>query len=86
MLTVNFWKATAERAVKTFCQTLAALLIADGTNLLNAAWADRLLVAGMAAVVSVLTSVGSGAVTSAPGPSLTEAEQIVPNHSIAPTP
>lgn len=32
-----FWKATLERAVKTFAQTLAALLVADGTGLLDSA-------------------------------------------------
>jgi hypothetical protein len=56
----SFAKATLERAIKTFAQTLAALLVADGTDLLGTAWSDRLSIAGMAAVVSVLTSVGSG--------------------------
>ena len=65
----SFAKATIERAVKTFAQTLAALLVADGTDLLGTAWSDRLSVAGMAAVVSVLTSVGSGFVGGT-GPSI----------------
>lgn len=74
MNTRKFWTATAERAVKTFAQSLAALLVADGTGILNTAWQDNLSVSGMAAVLSLLTSVGSSAATSQPGPSLTSAE------------
>ena len=73
MTTITFWKAAAERAAKTFAQTLASLLVADGTGIVNTVWGDRLSVAGMAAVVSVLTSVGSAAVTG-DGPSLTNDE------------
>jgi hypothetical protein len=64
-----FAVASLERAVKTFAQSLVALLVADGTNLLTTAWSDRLAVAGMAAVISVLTSVGS-APFGGTGPSL----------------
>ena len=64
-----FWKATLERAVKTFAQTLAALLVADGTGLLDSAWIPRLSVAGMSALVSVLTSISSDAAIGT-GPSL----------------
>lgn len=69
----QFWAAAAERAVKTLAQTLAALLVADGTDVLNTAWSSRLSVALMAAIVSLLTSVASDAATSS-GPSLTDAE------------
>ena len=64
-----FAVATMERAVKTFAQTLAALLVVDGTGLLNTAWTDRVSVAGMAALLSVLTSVAS-APFGGSGPSL----------------
>ena len=76
LVTGAFWVAAAERAVKTFAQTLAALFVADGTGLLNTAWGDRASIAGMAAVVSVLTSIGSDAITKAPGPSLTSSEVV----------
>lgn len=69
MWTSTFWKAVLERAIKTFAQTLAALLIGDGTGLLNSNWVDNLSVAGMAALLSVLTSLGSGFVGPS-GPSL----------------
>ena len=77
MFTKAFLLATLERAVKTFAQGLAALLVADGTNLLTTNWGDRLSVAGMAAVVSVLTSVASGSFGSS-GPSLGNAETLNP--------
>lgn len=63
MLNKAFFLAVIERAVKTFAQSAAALLVAAGTGLLDADWLQILSVAGMAAVVSVLTSVGTGAVT-----------------------
>lgn len=59
MVTRAFWADVAERAVKTFAQTLALLLAADGANLLTVDWPTSLGVAGTAAVLSVLTSVGS---------------------------
>lgn len=69
MLTKAFLLATLERAAKTAAQTLAAMLVADGTGLLDSQWVPRLSAAGMAALLSVLTSVASAGV-STPGPSL----------------
>jgi hypothetical protein len=59
MFTGSFWLATLERAIKTFAQSLVALLVAAGTNLLTTDWPEKLAVAGMAALLSVLTSIGS---------------------------
>lgn len=75
MFTKEFAQAAFERAVKTLAQALAALLVADGTGILDTDWTAKLSVAGMAAVISVLTSIGSGAVTDG-GPSLTSAEVV----------
>ncbi len=66
-----FWLAAVERAVKTAAQSLVALLVADGTDLVNTAWGPRLSVAGMAVVLSLLTRVGSATV-GGPGPSLAD--------------
>ena len=63
MWTRTFGLAVLERATKTFAQSAGALLVAAGTGLLDADWIQILSVSGMAAVVSVLTSVGTGAVT-----------------------
>lgn len=59
MWTKAFWLATLERAVKTFAQALAAVLVASGTGVLDTPWTSAFSVAGMAAVLSLLTSVGS---------------------------
>jgi hypothetical protein len=66
----TFWKQAAERAIKTFAQVLAALLTADGTGLLDTNWPGSLSTAGMAAVLSVLTSMASAAVGPNDSPSL----------------
>ena len=63
MFTFTFWKATAERGIKTTAQSAAALLVGDGLGLLTVDWVSVGSVAGLAGVVSVLTSVGIGAAT-----------------------
>jgi len=68
MFTVQFWKQAAERGVKTFAQALAAVLTIDVLttgNLLGPALAT----AAVAALLSILTSLGSDLVGE-PGPSL----------------
>ena len=58
----TFWVAVAERSIKTVAQTAAALLVGNGTGLLDTDWRGVLSVALMAGVVSVLTSIGSATV------------------------
>lgn len=79
IFTVAFAKAAAERAIKTFAQTGAALLTAAGTGLLDTDWQTAASVAAMAAIISLLTSVGSDLATSGTGPSLTNAEELAPD-------
>lgn len=67
--TTAFWAAAFERALKTFAQAAVALLIGSGVGLLEVDWISVGSVAGLAAVVSVLTSIGSGTVGDT-GPSL----------------
>lgn len=59
MSPLKFAEAAGERAVKTFAQALLALLGADTTGIVHAAWTTALSVAGMAAVLSLLTSLAS---------------------------
>lgn len=73
MFTLLFWKAAFERGVKTFAQALAALLVGEGVGLLTIDWSGVLSVSGLAALVSVLTSIATGAVTNG-SPSATDAE------------
>lgn len=51
----TFWAGTAERAVKTASQTLAALLV-TGTVIWSVDWAQALGVTATATLLSVLTS------------------------------
>ena len=69
MWTAAFWKAAVERAVKTFAQALLAVMTADGFGLLDADWPARLSASGLAAILSLLASVGSAGVGNS-GPSL----------------
>jgi len=59
MLTKKFGLDTLERAVKTFAQSLVALLGAGATNIVLLNWPDMLGVSATAALLSVLTSVVS---------------------------
>lgn len=58
-MTLVFFKSLLERAVKTFCQTLLAAMGMGVTNVLSVPWTAALLTAGTAALISVLTSIGS---------------------------
>lgn len=71
-------KATAERAAKTFLQTLAALALGDGVfDLFSFDWGPALGMSASAAVLSVLSSLASTTVGNA-GPSLAN-ETVVPD-------
>lgn len=64
MFTLIFWKDAGERALKTFSQTLVALLTAGGMNLMTIDFKNALSVAGFAALTSLLTSVASVTISS----------------------
>ena len=65
MFTKLFWKDALERALKTVAQALLALLVvAPNTSVIDFDWPVMLGTAATAGVVSVLTSVVSGAVDS----------------------
>jgi Putative lactococcus lactis phage r1t holin len=70
MFTYRFWQLTGERAVKTFAQSLVAILSAAGVGLLTAPWTTALPTAAMATVLSVLTSIASTQVGEPNSPSL----------------
>jgi Putative lactococcus lactis phage r1t holin len=75
MLTLTFWRDALERAVKTFCQSLVAVLGAGSVGLLNVPWVTSLSTAGLAALLSLLTSVGSSPLGKRGDPSLLPAER-----------
>lgn len=78
MFTRQFWKLTAERAVKVFAETLAAVLVVGGTGLLEADWKTALSTAAMATLVSVLTSLASLRIGPADSPSVVQTDQSAP--------
>ncbi|MEV1079859.1 holin [Streptomyces sp. NPDC050211] len=70
MLTKAFWKATAERSVRTFAQVLVGSLGLDTLGIINAKWSEGLALGVGAAVLTVLTAVATSG--GPEGPGLTE--------------
>ncbi|WP_285009500.1 holin [Lactococcus formosensis] len=60
MFTKTFWKDTAERAVKTFAQSMVAVMTVGATGVLDVDWKNTVSVALLATLVSIFTSIGSG--------------------------
>lgn len=80
IFTRAFWKAAIERAVKTAAQTaIVAGVGAAGFDALNGDWKTIGGAALGGAILSVLTSVASDAITDGTGPSLNNAETIEGN-------
>jgi len=80
MYDIRFWKAAAERAIKTFAQTLVALIGTGMVGIMSLDWPQMLSISATATVLSVLTSVASANVGS-PGPSLAD-ETIEPGADV----
>lgn len=70
MFDIDFWKASAERALKTFVQVLIASFGTDQMGILDLPWETALSLAASAALLSILTSLGSANLGSKAGPSL----------------
>ena len=75
MTTAKFWKAAAERAVKTAAQTALATLGASAFDVLTVDWQAVASVSAGGAILSLLTSVASSKVGN-DGPSVTDAETL----------
>jgi len=59
IFTRAFWMGAAERGIKTTAQSAVAVLTADVTGLLDVDWTTTASVAGLAGLVSVLTSIAT---------------------------
>lgn len=76
MFTKQFWKAAGERAAKTIAQTAVVTITAGpATGILELDWVAVGSISLLSGVVSVLTSVASGAATDG-SPSLTSVEKL----------
>ena len=66
--TPEFWRGASERAIKTFCQSLLAVLATGAVGILDVDWAGALSAAALATLVSLLTSLSQPDFTAgAPG-------------------
>lgn len=70
MFTLTFRAAALGRAIKTFCQSAIVMITAETTSLLDIDYAAVASVAGMSALLSILTSIASDAITGGTCPSL----------------
>ena len=69
MFTKSFLKQLAERAIKTFCQTIVALAGATQMDWLKLDWQHLLATSAIAAALSVMTSIASDKIGPADSPS-----------------
>lgn len=76
MWTSEFWKAVAERAIRTFAQAFVAS-VGVGVGLFELDWANVLSISTMAALLSVLTSIAANSVDSKTGASF-GTEEVTP--------
>lgn len=67
LTTGAFWKATSERAVRTFAQGTLGAISADGLGLLDVDWGDAFGIGGLAAALAVLTAIATSGGTDGPG-------------------
>ena len=77
MWNMTYWLALLERAIKTFAQSLAAVLVVDAVGA-PLDWPMMLTTAGLATLASVLTSIASNVATQN-GPGLGSAETLNEN-------
>lgn len=69
----KFWADALERSIKTIAQAMVALLTAsDVLGLFDIDWITLISVSGLAALVSVLTSIASAQVGNGDSASLVE--------------
>jgi hypothetical protein len=71
-----FLLATVERAIRSFAASLASLLTAAGTGLLDTNWFEKFSVSGMAALVTMLLAVAGGTFGKGDGPSFIGQERL----------
>jgi hypothetical protein len=68
----KFWVAAAERAIKTFAQTLVALMGTEMLGVHEFEWGMSLSAAAFAGLLSLVTSLASANFGANPGPSLVD--------------
>jgi acyl-homoserine lactone acylase PvdQ len=79
-----FLLATLERAIRSFAASLASLLTASGTGLLDTNWGEKLSVSVMASLVTVLFAIAGGTLGKGDGPSFIGEEKLKSDVTPAP--
>jgi hypothetical protein len=79
-----FLLATLERAIRSFAASLASLLTASGTGILDTNWGEKLSVSGMASLVTILFAIAGGTLGKGDGPSFIGEEKLKGEGSPAP--
>ena len=59
-MTKDFWKCAGIRALRTFCQSVVALVGTDAVNIIDVEWSVVLGIAATTALLSFLTSIATG--------------------------
>jgi hypothetical protein len=75
MFTKSFLKQLAERAIKTFAQTIVALTGATQMDWVTLDWQHLLITSAIAAGLSILTSIASDKIGPADSPSVVNTYQ-----------
>lgn len=78
----GFWKASAERAIRTAAQVAIVTVGADRLDVRTADWSEIAAMSLGGAILSVLMSIGADAWTGT-GPSVTNAE-VIPDEAVTP--
>jgi hypothetical protein len=76
LFSTAFLLATLERAIRSFAASLASLLTASGTGLLDTNWTEKLSVSGMASLVTILFAIAGGTLGKGDGPSFIGEENL----------
>lgn len=83
IFTKPFWKGAFERAVKTFCQSLLAVLATGTVGILDVDWVGALSAAALATLVSLLTSIAQPEFTAGAPTYEAPADDYEPRHRVA---
>lgn len=59
-MTKSFWKSALIRALRTFCQSVVALVGTDAINIVCIDWPTILGISATTALLSILTSIATG--------------------------
>lgn len=85
MWTLAFWKGAGERAIKTFAQSVLAVIGVGVLGIHEVDWIAALSVAALATLASLLTSIGNADFTAGQTPVVIEHDAPTTVVNVAPT-